>query len=384
MEIKTYLRILIRKWWVVMPTFLITLVASIIFTFTQTPVYQTTSTFIVAPNSSFQDVKNFLSGLDVLSNRSEISSTYAEVAASRQIKQLAADELRLSRDQKESLSVSSRLLAGTNVLEITVEGNDPALVRDFSNTVGTKTVTYVQGLYDTYELKSLDSANLPASPISPAVKLNLALGAVLGLVLGVGLAFLAEYLQAPLENLANFAILDDETGVYNEHYFVQRMRQEMSRARRNQYPLSLALINIDHMGVTRSTPPQVRNEIMRQAAVLLKQHLREEDLVARLNGTVFAVLLPDLPGEDAKEAVEKLQTRIAWTPFEMEKTGAKVNLNGTAGVAAYQCNGTGHNELMAKAEQALEEAEAAGLGQVCLVSETNGHSMAVSIGENRA
>jgi len=274
------------------------------------------------------------------------------------------------------------LLAGTNVLEITVEGNDPALVRDFANMVGTKTVTYVQGLYDTYELKSLDSANLPASPISPDVKLNLALGAILSLGLGVGLAFLAEYLQAPLENLANFAILDDETGAYNEHYFMQRLREEMSRARRNQYPLSLALMNIDHLGVTRSTPPQVCTEVMRRVAVLLKQHLREEDLVARLNGTVFAVLLPDLPGEVAKETVEKLQTRIAWTTFEIEKTGAKVNLNGTAGVAAYQCNGTGHDELMAEATRALEEAEAAGLGKVCLVSETDGHQITVGTGDN--
>jgi diguanylate cyclase (GGDEF)-like protein len=383
MELKAYLHILIHKWWIVIPTFLITLTAVIVLTFTQTPVYQTIGTFVVVPNSSFQDAKNFLSGLDVLSNRTEIASTYAEVAASRQIKQLAADELHLSQIQKTSLSVTSQLLAGTNVLEITVEGNDPALVRDFANLIGVKTVAYVQGLYEVYELKPLDQATLPISPISPDIKLNLALGVILGLGLGAGLAFLSEYLQAPLENLANFAIFDNETGAYNEHYFMQRLREEMSRARRNQYPLSLALMNIDYLGVTSSTPPQVRTEVLRRVVVLLKQHLREEDLVARLNGTVFAVLLPDLSGEEAKETIQKLQTRMTWTPFEMENTGIKVNLNGMAGVAAYQCNGTSHDELIAKASQALEEAETAGLGKICLVSETNGYSTAASIGDNR-
>jgi len=240
MEFKTYLRILIHKWWIVIPTFLITLVASIIFTFTQTPIYQAGATFVVMPNSSFPDAKGFLSGLDVLSNRSEISATYAEVANSRQIKKLAADELGLSPEQRKSLSVASQLRAGTNVLEITIEGNDPALVRDFTNEVGAKTIAYVQELYETYELKPLDQAVLPAAALKPNKELNLALGAILGLALGVGLAFLSEYLKAPLENLANFAILDDETGTYNERYFVQRLREETSRAQRNHYPLSLA------------------------------------------------------------------------------------------------------------------------------------------------
>ena len=170
-----------------------------------------------------------------------------------------------------------------------------------------------------------------------------------------------------------FAVLDSETGAYNQRYFRQRLREEMSRARRNHYPLSLALMNVDHLEVTRSSPPQVRAEALRQVAVLLKQHLREEDTMAHLDGSVFAVLLPDLPGEKAKETIQNLQTRIAWTPFEMRKTGIKVNLSGTAGIAAYQYNGTGYDELMAKATQALEDADTAGLGQVCLASETNSH-----------
>lgn len=374
MELKIYLRVLLRKWWIVLPAFLITFTATIVLTFTQTPTYQAAATFVVAPTGSFEDVRSFASGLDILSRRSEIATTYAEVATSRLIKREAADELSLSQDQRKSLSVDSQLLAGTNVLKITVEGSDPVLVRDFANTVGAKTMAYVQELYETYDLSPLDQATLPASPVKPNKKLNLVLGAVLGLALGGGLAFLSEYLQAPLENMTNLSILDSETGVYNDRYFRQRLGEEMSRARRNKYPLSLALMNVDHLEVMRTSfSPQVRNEALRKVAVFLKQYLREEDVLARLDGTVFAFLLPDVPGEKAQAIMEKLQTRIAWTPLEMEKSGVKLNLSGAAGVVAYQYNGTGRDEFLARAARALQEAETAGYGKVCLLSENGDH-----------
>jgi diguanylate cyclase (GGDEF)-like protein len=371
MELKIYLRVLLGKWWIVLPAFLITFTATVVFTFTQAPTYRATTTFVVAPSSSFGDVQSFASGLDMISRRDEIASTYAQVAASRLIKRAAADELNLSQDQRGRLSVDSQLLAGTNVLMIVVEGNDPVLVRDFANVVGAKTVAYVQELYEVHDLRSLDQATRPASPVKPNKKLNLALGAILGLALGGGLAFLSEYLQAPLESMTNPGILDDETGAYNRRYFRQRLGEEMSRAERNKYPLSLALMNVDQLEVMGgSSSPQVRSEALRKVAVFLKQYLRQEDVVARLDGTVFAFLLPDTPGEEAQAIMEKLQTRIAWTPLEMERSGAKLNLSSATGVAAYQYNGTGQDEFLAKAQRALQQAEGASYSKVCLLSES--------------
>jgi diguanylate cyclase (GGDEF)-like protein len=369
MELRAYLRTLIGKWWIVLPAFLITFTSTTVFTFTQVPVYQAIATFVVTPNTSFEDVRSYLSGLEVLSRRSEISTTYAEVGNSHHIKNLAADELDVSPAQKRSLSVDSQLQAGTNILEITVTGNDPILVRDFTNAVGTQIIAFVQELYEMYELKPLDQATLPTAPIKPNKVLNLALGGILGLALGAGLAFLAEYLQAPLEHVASFGILDNETGAYNNRYLVHRLKGEMSRAKRNSYPLSLALMNVDHLGEMNASSTQVRSEALRQVVMLLKQYLREEDIMARLNGTVFAFLLPDTPGERAKETIEKLQTRIARTPVEIEKSGIKLNLTGTAGVAAYQCKGDKQDELLALATRALEEAEASNHEKVFLLSE---------------
>jgi len=371
MELRIYLRILLRKWWIILPAFLITFTSTIVFTFTQAPTYETIATFVVSPSSAFADVRSFTEGLDRLSRRTEISTTYAEVAASRLIRREAAEELNLSQDQRQSLSVASQLVAGTNVIKITVEGSDPVLVRDFANVVGARTMAYVQDLYDGYYMNPLDHASLPASPSRPNKKLNLALGAILGMALGGGLALLSEYLQTPLEGMMNFAVLDDETGAYNGRYFRQRLGEEISRAKRNKYPLSVALMNVDQLDVMgTSFSPQDRSQALRKVALFLKQYLREEDILARLDGTIFAFLLPDISGEEARAVMEKLQTRIAWTPLEMEESGAKLNLSGAAGVVAYQCNGTGQDEFLAEADRALQQAEAGGYGKVCLLSES--------------
>ncbi|MCP4538185.1 MAG: diguanylate cyclase [Chloroflexi bacterium] len=369
MELKIYLRMLLKKWWIVLPAFLVTFTSTIVFTFTQAPTYRAVATFVVTP-TSFEDIRSFASGLDMLSRRTEIATTYTEVAVSRLIRGQAGEELDLSQSQRKGLSVESKLRAGTNVFEIAVEGSDPVLVKDFANTIGIKTMTYVQELYEMYSLSPLDEATTPSLPIKPNKKLNIALGGVFGLALGVGLAFLSVYLQTPMESVTGLGVFDDETGVYNSRYFRQRLGEEMSRAKRNEYPLSLAFLNVDQLGVIDgSFSPQARNEALRKVVVFLKQYLRKEDIIARFSETVFAFLLPDVPEEEAQTMVEKLQTRVAWTPFELERSGIKLNLTSAAGVAAYNYNGTMQDEFLAQANRALQQAEAAGYGKVHSFSE---------------
>src|SRR6185503_14601801 len=123
MELKIYLNILLKKWWIVLPTFLVTLTAGIIFTYTQALVYSAKATYVVAPSSAYGTVKDFAGGLDMLGRRDEIATTFAEIAASQTIKKQALDSLSL--DSGRNYSVSSKLRAGTNILEFTVTGPDP-------------------------------------------------------------------------------------------------------------------------------------------------------------------------------------------------------------------------------------------------------------------
>jgi diguanylate cyclase (GGDEF)-like protein len=372
MELRAYLRTLARRWWIVLLVFVITYAATLAFTFTQQPVYQSTATFVLRLGPSFRNNKDSATTLDILSRRTEIATTYTTLAASRMIKKQAADELGLSEAQRAELSITSVLEAGTNVVDISGQGPNPRLVRDFTNTVGAKMVAYVQQLYEVYELEPLDKATLPDTPSKPNKLLYLLIGGVMGLILGMGAAFLSAYLQAPSENITNVSILDDDTGVYDKHYFTLRLGQELSRAKRNNYPLSVALMDVDHRGVMSRSSPQIRREALRKVAVRLQPFLRNEDIMARFDDTVFAFLLPDMPGKAAKSIVERLQTVITETPVELERNGVKLDLHSTAGIAAYPDNSSAKdiepNELLAQATHALKRAESSTYGEVSLFS----------------
>ncbi len=368
MEVKAYLRILLKKWWIVIPIFLVTITSGIVFTYMQTPIYSATTSYVVVPSSSFSDLKSFASGLDMLGRRDEIATTFAEIASSRRIKRLAIDSLSLSSGR--DYSVNSKLRAGTNIIEVTVEGPDPVVVRDLANAVGISIEEYVRGLYEVFALVPLDEAMIPQSPIRPNVPLNLGLSAVLGLTLGAGLAFLSEYLESPLVSPVSVNIIDDETGVYNKEYFLRRLGEEMVRARRNRYPLSLGLMRLDNLSMIKGADsPRVRAQMLRQVALLASQYLREEDIVARLDDDVLALLLPDMSGENAKALMEYLQTRIAWTPFESSINGLKLNLKSVVGITDYNHNGTGRDELVALAGRALQLAEVEGDGKAFLMTD---------------
>jgi hypothetical protein len=99
------------------------------------------------------------------------------------------------------MSVSSRTLPGSRILEISVEGEDPELIRDFTNAVGEETIAYVNDLYPSYRLTPLDPPNAPNKPISPKLPFNLVIGIVLGGFLGLVSVLLSSWLRGDVRNI---------------------------------------------------------------------------------------------------------------------------------------------------------------------------------------
>ncbi len=367
MELKKYMRVIWKWWWLVLSALLISVTSALVFTYSQTPIYRSSATFIVSPSGSIGGLSDIFRGIDQLSKRDGIMLTYTEIATSRTILDTVYKKMGLTPEQLKFLSVDSELIPSTNIIKITVESNDPALTKDCANLVGEETIEYVHKLYEIYDMKLLDPAYLPTSPSKPKKAQNLMLAVILGSVLGGGLAFLADYLRSPTTSIGSVNIIDNDTGVYNRHYFLQRLREELRRSARRRYPLSLGLMAIERLDVIEGIRlPQLRNEVLRQVAFYIKQYLREEDIMARFEGEKFAFILPDTDGRSAQEILRRLQTRIALNVFELEN-GTKFNLTSTCGVTAYNFNGIGLDELLNEAEVALRRAEAGnGYGSICL------------------
>jgi len=190
MEFKIFFRSMVKRWWIITLLLAITVIFTLVFTNSRTPIYASAATYVVSPASDVLDETSFLSGLSVLGGQPTVANTYASIATSSSIKQKASEALGLTPAQAASLMVFSRVRTGTNVIEISVEGTDPLLVQTFAHKIGESTTDYISNLKGVYDLKLLDDAGSPDKPIRPNKSLYLILGAALGLALGAGIAFL--------------------------------------------------------------------------------------------------------------------------------------------------------------------------------------------------
>jgi diguanylate cyclase (GGDEF)-like protein len=369
MELAIYFRILRRKWWIALPVFLFTFIPVLVFTQNQPILYEATSTFVAKLSTSLEgDNRNLASALDILSRRVEIATTYAEVANSSLIKDMSSQQLRLAPEQRNGMDINSRVLAGTNIIIISVRGKDPELVTEFTNAIGRNTQTYVNGLYETYELALLDEAVVPDNPVKPQTVLFLSLGGLFGLALGMLAAFFSEYLNLA-SNVEGLDIIDGETGAYNDRYFQMRLQEELSRAKRNHSSLSVVLLDVNHHKELNGKSGVTVREALRRVVAITKLHLRDEDLVARVGDYLFALLLPDMTDIEAKEYVEILRTKIALAPFEIGRNGMKLQMNSSAGITNYEFDNRGLEDLMIQATRALKDATLGAKGRVALFSE---------------
>ena len=367
MEIKVYLRLLQKRWWIVLSFLIIALAATAYFTLNVKPMYRAEATYIVRIITSDEE-RNVISAINTLTSRTEIAATYAGVANSSLIKNKAADALGIS--DQNNLKVASQVQSGTNIVEISVEGNDPALVKDYSNAIGVQTVTYVESLYETYRLELLDEAVLPRSPVSPNMVQNLTLGAILGVLLGMGLIIFIEYLNVPSDANAIFNILDERIGIYDMRYFRERLHQEMSRSRRHKRILSVALVNIDHRHVLENVSPEVRLSAMRSVVMAVGRSLRDEDVMAALSDTELALLMPELDGENTKTVVERILAIVSKISLELSPSGKNISLNGAAGIAPfYSWDRATTDALIARAQNVLDSMRESTYGRVMISKE---------------
>jgi diguanylate cyclase (GGDEF)-like protein len=367
MELKIYFRIILKYWWIIMGTFALTLLPTYLFVNGQPWVYKTEVTFVIRPRTNIAvNDKEIVDALDTLSRRVEINTTFAEVSSSSLIRQRAIERLALPPEDQHGLKVNSKVVAGTNILEIGVQGPEPEIVRDFANAVSLETLAYVSNLYDVFELEPLDVADLPNDPVSPNKPLNLALGGALGLLLGLGLIFLVEYLQEPVRVDSSINIIDPETGAYNHSYFMLRLRQELSRSRHNNYSFSLALIKIYHRGFVHDVAQPISPaKALRLILTSLDPNIREEDTLAYLEQNTFALLLPHMPGDAAKDLLSFLRNQISLvSPNQIDESQATA-IYCSIGIATSHLH-TVPGEILAQAKQALEEADTAVYGKVHL------------------
>jgi len=159
------------------------------------------------------------------------------------------------------------------------------------------------------------------------------------------------------ELLAARARIDGMTGLWNRQYCHLRLATELSAAQRNSRPLSLILMDVDHLQkINDQHGHRFGDEVLACLAQVLLQHCRTEDIVCRYGGDRFAVLTPGVGEVGAEALAERLWLTLSQQPLTL--CGRTARLTCSFGIACTSAVGGGR--LLEAAEQALSRAQRAG------------------------
>lgn len=158
------------------------------------------------------------------------------------------------------------------------------------------------------------------------------------------------------QSLRDLAIRDPLSGLFNRRYMVEAMTREYARAKRQDSPLSILMLDLDHFKRFNDTRGhQAADECLASVGQLLRTHFRESDIVCRYGGEEFLVAMPDCTKANAVDQANHLCERFRAAGF-----GLTVSI----GVAEYPNDGQTWEGTLLKADGALYQAKAKGRDQV--------------------
>jgi diguanylate cyclase (GGDEF)-like protein len=177
---------------------------------------------------------------------------------------------------------------------------------------------------------------------------------------------LADHLSVAIENAElhqereRQAVIDGLTGVANRRSFNEMLAREFERAKRYDQPLSLVLIDLDHLKKINDTyGHQAGDEAIKSIGSVLRQSSRSVDLPARYGGEEFCVLLPNTEIDMAEQLAERLRRLI--NEVSLTDVGT---ISASIGVATYPHHADDPDILLKRADEALYVAKQNGRNQV--------------------
>ena len=166
------------------------------------------------------------------------------------------------------------------------------------------------------------------------------------------------------------ATLDALTGFYNRRQLEERVKQEVSSAKRQNRNLCAIMLDVDFFKQVNDTYGHAAGDlVLKTISRVIKEQLRDYDIAGRYGGEEFVILLPFTKLEEAKMVAERLRKSVKNTTIDISKVNPdakKINVTISLGVYQYQTNDY-EKTLIRNADKALYIAKETGRNKVATV-----------------
>ena len=261
------------------------------------------------------------------------------------------------------LGIAPESLAGRPVAEVLGEDGYATAKMHLENAFGGWAVTYESRMAVGGKLRILETTYVP--DVQPD-------GSVAGVY---GLTHDMTRLKETEEKLTRLARVDSLTGIANRRMFAESLHQAIERSRRYGASVALAYLDIDLFKKINDTHGHaVGDEVLKEFARRLESSVRATDLVARLSGDEFVIIIDELKhAADCRSLAEKIAAAIR-IPFRVGEV--QLHVTTSVGVSLFGGGLETHEQLLANADSALYAAKRNGRDGVAVFGETQARSAA--------
>lgn len=163
------------------------------------------------------------------------------------------------------------------------------------------------------------------------------------------------------EQMKELAVTDPLTGLFNRRFFTLRFQEECQRAKRYNFPISLAMIDVDDFKQFNDAEGHLAGDyVLKEIASIMSSTVRANDVLVRYGGEEFVILMPQTVTAEAFGVVERLRENIGLRIRPTWKRFPKERITICAGISMYPDCGALKEDLIRCADRALYQAKLSG------------------------